>query len=55
MSIPDGCAFHPRCGLKEAICAEIVPPLLTLKTPDRRVACHVVNRIEGREPDSGIM
>jgi len=52
MSIPDGCAFHPRCGLKEPICEEIVPPLLTLKAPDRRVACHVVNRIEGRAPKS---
>jgi peptide/nickel transport system ATP-binding protein len=47
MSIPEGCAFHPRCQLKEPICSEIEPPLLPIKAPDRKVACHVVNRIEG--------
>ena len=49
MSIPEGCAFHPRCELKEPICSQIEPPLLPLKAPDRRVACHVVNRLEGQK------
>ncbi len=47
MSIPKGCAFHPRCELREPICSEIEPPLLPLKAPDRMVACHVVNRVKG--------
>jgi peptide/nickel transport system ATP-binding protein len=51
MSIPEGCAFHPRCDLKEPICSEIEPPLLPLKAPDRKVACHVVNRVEGQETE----
>jgi peptide/nickel transport system ATP-binding protein len=52
IDIPEGCSFHPRCPLREPICTEITPPLLPLKEPERKAACHVANRIEGLEPKS---
>jgi len=41
--IPPGCAFNPRCPIKEALCLETEPPLLPA---DRGVlaACHMVGR-----------
>ncbi len=41
--IPPGCAFNPRCPIKEAVCLEKEPPLIP---GDRRVlaACHMVNK-----------
>jgi len=42
-SPPDGCPFHPRCPLTEAVCRERRPPLLELQ--DRhQAACHVAAR-----------
>ncbi len=38
---PPGCAFHPRCPLKEKCCEEIVPEYRSI-TKDRGVACHLV-------------
>ncbi len=37
---PTGCAFHPRCGLRERRC-ETEPPLLTEVEPGHWVSCHV--------------
>jgi peptide/nickel transport system ATP-binding protein len=42
--IPPGCAFHPRCTIREGICTEKEPPLLPLADPGRLAACHVVQR-----------
>ena len=41
--IPPGCAFNPRCPIKEAVCLEKEPPLI----PGGRgvlAACHMVNK-----------
>jgi oligopeptide transport system ATP-binding protein len=40
---PQGCVFHPRCGLAEAACRERVPELVELRQ-DHWVACPVVAR-----------
>jgi len=37
ISIPGGCAFHPRCPRADGICSTQVPEL---KGEDRQVACH---------------
>jgi len=39
--LPDGCAFHPRCGLARASCRLDVPRLQEIGA-DHRVACPVV-------------
>ncbi len=36
---PPGCAFHPRCRYRQAVCREESPPLRGLGN-DRQVACH---------------
>jgi len=41
-SIPDGCAFHPRCQFRAAVCRSVLPELMPSDRPDRRVACHMV-------------
>jgi oligopeptide transport system ATP-binding protein len=41
---PAGCRFHPRCPLVEDVCRSDEPRLLTLDSPDHRVACHVAQR-----------
>jgi peptide/nickel transport system ATP-binding protein len=38
---PPGCRFHPRCPLAMPVCAQEVPPLLTV-AHQHRVACHAV-------------
>jgi oligopeptide transport system ATP-binding protein len=38
---PSGCAYHPRCRLAQAVCAEIRPSLAELGA-DHRVACHAI-------------
>lgn len=38
---PPGCRFHPRCRLKEDVCARTVPELDPVADSDHRVACHV--------------
>jgi oligopeptide/dipeptide ABC transporter ATP-binding protein len=37
---PRGCAFHPRCPLAEAICAEVLPPAFD-HGGGQFAACHV--------------
>jgi peptide/nickel transport system ATP-binding protein len=41
-SIPEGCAFHPRCPHVGAICRTQLPQLVTLNVPERKAACHKV-------------
>ena len=42
-SVPDGCAFHPRCPLAEEVCRHETPPSLE-RTPSHRAACHLVGK-----------
>jgi oligopeptide transport system ATP-binding protein len=37
--MPTGCAFHPRCEYKKAVCEEKAPPLFAID-PTRASACH---------------
>jgi peptide/nickel transport system ATP-binding protein len=39
---PPGCPFQPRCPMATAICTT-TPPVLSLKRPNRLVACHHVD------------
>ncbi|CAH0173715.1 Glutathione import ATP-binding protein GsiA [Roseomonas sp. CECT 9278] len=39
---PSGCAFHPRCPVASARCAQDVPPLKP-RADGRLVACHVAH------------
>lgn len=41
LSLPEGCAFHPRCPSCIEVCRKVTPPVFEAE-PDRRVACHVV-------------
>ncbi|MEN8040154.1 MAG: oligopeptide/dipeptide ABC transporter ATP-binding protein [Actinomycetota bacterium] len=43
---PSGCAFHPRCPLKEDVCSERRPELVAVDD-GRLVACHVVASYQG--------
>jgi oligopeptide/dipeptide ABC transporter ATP-binding protein len=36
---PDGCPFHPRCAYAVPSCATDVPPLSSLDSSERRLAC----------------
>jgi peptide/nickel transport system ATP-binding protein len=38
--IPPGCAFHPRCTVREAHCLEKRPDLQPDRARDHVVACH---------------
>ncbi len=42
--IPPGCAFHPRCPIKEAICLEREPRLLPVDGGGVMTACHMVGK-----------
>ena len=41
-SIPDGCAFHPRCRFSAEVCRNVIPELLLTDSPNRQAACHMV-------------
>ncbi len=42
--MPEGCAFHPRCAIKEEICHKETPLLKQSIGEHRDIACHVCNR-----------
>ncbi|WP_284740459.1 dipeptide ABC transporter ATP-binding protein [Amycolatopsis sp. RTGN1] len=39
--LPEGCAFHPRCRLKEDVCMREVPELVPRRGDGHSAACHV--------------
>jgi len=39
--VPSGCAFHPRCTLRQDVCERVIPPLRQT-TGGGQLACHVV-------------
>ena len=41
---PTGCYFHPRCKYAQAICREVVPPLIHIE-PEHTVACHFAHEL----------
>ncbi|MBD9529677.1 ABC transporter ATP-binding protein [Paracoccus sp. PAR01] len=45
---PAGCAFRPRCGHAEAVCATAEPPLL--RAGQLESACYVSDRLSGMTP-----
>ena len=42
---PPGCAFHPRCSYREALCSQTEPPL-DFSANGHGVACHVFGPIK---------
>ncbi len=48
LRLPPGCSFHPRCSIAQDICKAQVPPL-EAKTPNRFVACHLVEKIKNEK------
>ena len=42
--IPPGCAFHPRCPLRENVCRLETPLLMSNEHHQQMIACHVLNR-----------
>jgi peptide/nickel transport system ATP-binding protein len=48
---PTGCAFHPRCAMAVAACAEIEPILTHLDGSERRVACTPLTGIDDLRAD----
>ena len=44
VSLPSGCAFHPRCIHAAPLCAQIAPPLEE-KSPGHWAACHFSDKI----------
>jgi len=45
LALPEGCRFAPRCGLADASCQRLRPPLVEV-APGRRLACF--HPVEGR-------
>jgi peptide/nickel transport system ATP-binding protein len=42
---PSGCAFHPRCAYREALCSQMEPPL-DFDADRHGVACHVFGPVK---------
>ena len=40
---PPGCAFHPRCPLREGVCVDTVPVLQISTRAQAQVACHLAD------------
>ena len=43
-NVPQGCAFHPRCGFADGRCSAEIPDLRAARR--RRVACHKAETVE---------
>ena len=46
MDLPKGCAFHPRCAIAEAICAQEQPKMCDFGN-GHCAACHVMAKRHG--------
>jgi len=44
--IPKGCAFHPRCKIRESICTQKIPPLQSAGENNHLAACHLLHKTE---------
>ena len=42
--IPPGCAFHPRCNIRESVCKSEMPALISFDDFRRMIACHMVEK-----------
>ncbi len=42
--IPKGCAFHPRCRIRENLCQSEVPVLISVDDRNRMAACHLIGK-----------
>nr|MBC8443814.1 ABC transporter ATP-binding protein [Deltaproteobacteria bacterium] len=42
--IPEGCAFHPRCRIRENLCQVEVPVLISVDARHRMAACHLIGK-----------
>jgi oligopeptide/dipeptide ABC transporter ATP-binding protein len=51
-SVPEGCAFHPRCPLAREICSRVAPPL-SEHAPGHLSACHFAHELAARERAHG--
>jgi len=45
-AIPEGCAFHPRCKMSEAVCQREQPKPMPVMDPGHFSACHFANSKE---------
>ncbi len=41
IAVPSGCSFHPRCPMKQDVCARVAPVLAPATSARHLVACHV--------------
>jgi oligopeptide/dipeptide ABC transporter ATP-binding protein len=55
VSLPPGCAFHPRCALSQgrAICRAEVPPLRRTDEGSHLSACHFAEELAGVQAGAG--
>jgi oligopeptide/dipeptide ABC transporter ATP-binding protein len=55
VSLPPGCAFHPRCALSQgrAICRAEVPPLRRTDEGSHLSACHFAEELAGVHAGAG--
>jgi len=45
LSVPPGCAYHPRCPHASDVCRTSEPALLPLEEPDHQAACHFAGEL----------
>ena len=50
---PGGCVFHDRCPHAIEVCRSETPPLLAGGDPGQRCACHLADRLAGRDLVTG--
>lgn len=52
-AIPPGCAFHPRCTLRQAVCEKKRPKLEALDDSGHQAACYCVEQTINTVPQHG--
>ncbi|GAB3670571.1 ABC transporter ATP-binding protein [Halopiger thermotolerans] len=50
VSVPDGCSYHPRCPLSDAVCERDDPPLDSDADDGHVAACHYVDDVPDAVP-----